>query len=600
MTSESNKQKIAKIHDIFPTATKDQIAKILQYYEDDENKAVDALTRDGGCEALSNWAESGNAKSKNNKNKKKKRKGKKEPGFGSSATASFDADDSSSLHSGGNVDTEIEKDSPTAESSNGILHDAVDDCKSSTHERLNILETESVPKDLAVSNEDIDSRFETNISSVPENSKGSNVEPENPVCASPISDSSDKQEDMSIKRDKYRSVKEEGYGRYSSRQRANSYRRSKTSSFSEDSIGQHSTQTTAAATKRGYERCKKDLNRQTISLQRIHVQVDKGLEESSKKLKSVFNDLRKMLDQRQEQIELELAKAKEDALNLLKSRQDLGVDLKRRVDRTPSLTEAEWSELRSDVKQFVTERKYDDELGKTIWFQWSLDSITESIKTFGEVHPVKNVYSQRSHSALGNVIASHNNPEASPSSSLANEEIGSTGDKNDVANMLDTVEDETPAVKQDTTVPVVRSQPSENRPRIFSNTKFQNNRGRGFNRGNRGYGYSRPNNRNNYRNNNYGHFEYTDYRNPSHQERDGRVHNNAVFSNDRNVNNHRNNRNERRGPSVNYRQNSGRYRSNPSQQRQNSDTVIRNEPVTNENSVDSGKANVMNGFMNNN
>lgn len=36
---------IAKIHDIFPTATKDQIAKILQYYEDDENKAVDALTR---------------------------------------------------------------------------------------------------------------------------------------------------------------------------------------------------------------------------------------------------------------------------------------------------------------------------------------------------------------------------------------------------------------------------------------------------------------------------------------------------------------------------------------------------------------------------
>lgn len=46
------------------------------------------------------------------------------------------------------------------------------------------------------------------------------------------------------------------------------------------------------------------------------------------------------------------------------------------------------------------------------------------------VHPVKNVYSQRSHSALGNTASSQNNPEPSPSSSLANEEIGSTADKN--------------------------------------------------------------------------------------------------------------------------------------------------------------------------
>lgn len=37
-------------------------------------------------------------------------------------------------------------------------------------------------------------------------------------------------------------------------------------------------------------------------------------------------------------------------MNLLKSRQDYSVELKRRVDRAPSLTETEWSELRSDIK----------------------------------------------------------------------------------------------------------------------------------------------------------------------------------------------------------------------------------------------------------
>lgn len=46
------------------------------------------------------------------------------------------------------------------------------------------------------------------------------------------------------------------------------------------------------------------------------------------------------------------------------------------------------------------------------------------------VHHVKNLYSQRSHSALGNAAVSQSNPEPSPSSSLANEEICSTADKN--------------------------------------------------------------------------------------------------------------------------------------------------------------------------
>lgn len=591
MTTESNKQKIAKIHDIFPTATKDQIAKILQYYEDDENKALDALTRDGGCEALSNLAESGSIKSKNNKNKKKKKKGRKETDLAGSSTASFDADDSSSLHSTGNADAEVEKECSVTESRNGILPDSVEEQKSS-HERLNTPETDassSGSKDCVTSSKGgLASEQEANRST-PELPKCSNTEMENPTCASPVSDCSDKQEDPNLKKERYRSTKEESHGKYSSRQRTNSFRRSKTASFCEDAINTHSSQNTAVPTKRGYEKCKKDLNRQTISLQRIHSQVEKGLDESSKKLKNSFNELRKSLDKRQEQLEQELAKSKEEALNILKSRQELAVELKRRVDRTPSLSETEWTELRSDVKQFVTERKYDDDLGKTIWFQWSVETITEAIDGFGEVHPVKNVYSQRSHSALGNAVVAQNNPEPSPSSSLANEEIGSTADKNDVAIISDAVDDEAPVVKKDVPAPIPRTQPCENRSRIFSNTKFQNNRGnKGGYRGNRGFGYPRPNNRNmSFRT----YYDY-EYRNHSHQDRDNRIHDNSMYSNDnRNMNNHRNNR---RGHNNHYRV--ARFRGNGGQQRHN-EAVAKTEP--NESSaVPSEKSNIVNGFHN--
>ncbi|GBM94148.1 Spermatogenesis-associated serine-rich protein 2 [Araneus ventricosus] len=483
--SESNKQKIAKIHDMFPSAMKDNIAKILQFYDDDESKAVDALTRDGGREALSNWADSNSLKSKNNKNKKKKKKAKKDSGAGITATASFDADDSSSLHSGGNVEADGEKECPRTENGNGILPDVVDEpvhLDRMLSDRLSCSELE--PEGLEYEKEnklELKLPQERNSPSAPEAvsiSLNCDRTPDTiPSCTSPLSDASERQEEQVVRKEKYRSSNESSSkpsprqskrialrcgdpcnykqkpffttmepGSISlkhtqPRKTTSSFRRSKSSSISEDSSSQHNPQAAAAPTKRGYDKCKKDLNRQTISLQRIYALVEKGFEEASKKAKTQFSEIQKLLEKRQKEMELHLDERKQEAFNLCKSRQDLAVELKRRLDRTASLSEAEWTELRSDVKQFVTERKYDDELGKTIWFQW--EDISQVISNFGEVPPVKNVYSQRSHSALGHSGAS-NNPEPSPSSSLANEENESSADKNDVGNISDTAEDETP------------------------------------------------------------------------------------------------------------------------------------------------------------
>ncbi|XP_055935572.1 spermatogenesis-associated serine-rich protein 2-like isoform X2 [Argiope bruennichi] len=611
-TSESNKQKIAKIHDMFPSAMKDNIAKILQFYDDDEFKAIDALTRDGGREALSNWADSSSTKSKNNKNKKKKKKAKKESSVGIAATASFDADDSSSLHSGGNVEADGEKECPRTENGNGVLCDVADepahlDRMISSRLNCNELEPESLESEmenklqLKLPQEKISStasevvNISANCDRIPDTIDS---------CTSPLSDGSERQEEQVIKKEKYRSSNESN-SKPSPRQRTSSFRRSKSSSISEDSSSQHNPQAVAAPTKRGYDKCKKDLNRQTISLQRIYALVEKGFEEAAKKSKIQFSELQKLIEKRQKEIESEMDERKQEAFNLCKSRQDLAVELKRRIDRMPSLSEAEWTELRSDVKQFVTERKYDDELGKTIWFQW--EDISQVISNFGEVPPVKNVYSQRSHSALGHSGAS-NNPEPSPSSSLANEENESSADKNDVGNISDTAEDEAPVPEKEEVPVFTKPHPTENRTRVYSSKqyersnrgRFPNNRGSGYYRGNRGGGgYNRPNYRGNYQYTR--HSNYNNYDN-LYTERDGRINEGSSYPGDRNINNNRDNklnRNQGRGH-MNYRDNYRGYnRGNVGGHRFNVASA-ETEPTANVTSVNTEKTNVINGYVNSN
>ncbi|CAL1291298.1 unnamed protein product [Larinioides sclopetarius] len=594
---------------MFPHATKDNIAKILQFYDDDESKAVDGLTRDGGREALSNWADSSSSKSKNNKNKKKKKKAKKDSGAGITATASFDADDSSSLHSGGNVEADVEKECPRTENGNGILSDAVDDpahLDRMLSDRLSCNELEPEGQESEKEN-----KFELKL---PQERNSPTAPEAVPIslncdrtldtissCISPPSDSSERQEEQVVRKEKYRSSNESS-SKPSPRQRTSSFRRSKSSSISEDSSSQHNPQTAAAPTKRGFDKCKKDLNRQTISLQRIYALVEKGFEDASKKSKTQFSEIQKIIEKRQKEIEAELNERKQEAFNLCKSRQDLAVELKRRLDRTASLSETEWTELRSDVKQFVTERKYDDELGKTIWFQW--EDISQVISNFGEVPPVKNVYSQRSHSALGHSGAS-NNPEPSPSSSLANEENESSADKNDVGNISDTAEDETPVPEKEEVPVFTKPHPIENRTRVYSNSnkqyerlnrgRFNSNRGSGYFHGNRGGGgYNRPNYRGNYQYN-----RHSNYDNHSYGDRDGRTNNGSVYFADRNINNNRDNklnRNQGRGH-MNYRNNNPRY--NRGGHRFNAEPA-ETEPTASASNANIDKTSVVNGYVNSN
>ncbi|XP_023230277.1 SPATS2-like protein [Centruroides sculpturatus] len=104
-----------------------------------------------------------------------------------------------------------------------------------------------------------------------------------------------------------------------------------------------------------------------------------------------------------------MEKVKRDARQLLTQRQELAVELKKRAERASTLSENDLNELRIEIKHFVVERKYDDELGRTLRFIWDRDKMTEEIRNFGEVNQVKNYYSQRRYSVSS--VASSTNPE---------------------------------------------------------------------------------------------------------------------------------------------------------------------------------------------
>lgn len=90
-----------------------------------------------------------------------------------------------------------------------------------SHERLNTPETDassSGSKECVISKNNLENEPGANLS-MPEVSKCSVSETENPVCISPGSDRSDKREDLNIKKDKYKSIREENHGKHSSRQR---------------------------------------------------------------------------------------------------------------------------------------------------------------------------------------------------------------------------------------------------------------------------------------------------------------------------------------------------------------------------------------------
>ncbi|XP_057214688.1 spermatogenesis-associated serine-rich protein 2-like isoform X2 [Triplophysa rosa] len=117
----------------------------------------------------------------------------------------------------------------------------------------------------------------------------------------------------------------------------------------------------------------------------------------------------------------EMDKVKAEAMAILDGRQKRAEELKRLTDQSASLKEEQLTELRADIKHFVSERKYDEDLGKAVKFSFDLEPLKCSITSFGSVYHPQTSYSSRSRcsSTSSSVTSSTSELQHQPSAYMA-------------------------------------------------------------------------------------------------------------------------------------------------------------------------------------
>ncbi|XP_003906381.2 spermatogenesis-associated serine-rich protein 2 isoform X1 [Papio anubis] len=144
------------------------------------------------------------------------------------------------------------------------------------------------------------------------------------------------------------------------------------------------------------EKSVKDLQRCTVSLARYRVVVKEEMDASIKKMKQAFAELESCLMDREVALLAEMDKVKAEAMEILLSRQKKAELLKKMTHVAVQMSEQQLVELRADIKHFVSERKYDEDLGRVARFTCDVETLKKSIDSFGQVSHPKNSYSTRS------------------------------------------------------------------------------------------------------------------------------------------------------------------------------------------------------------
>ncbi|XP_010166457.1 SPATS2-like protein isoform X2 [Antrostomus carolinensis] len=174
--------------------------------------------------------------------------------------------------------------------------------------------------------------------------------------------------------------------------------KSKSSSAkSSNATTQPETKTDDSVKKRGpnIEKSVKDLQRCTVSLTRYRMMIKEEVDNSVKKIKAAFAELHSCIVDKEVSLMAEIDKVKEEAMEILTARQKKAEELKRLTDLASQMAEAQLSELRAEIKHFVSERKYDEELGRSARFSCDTEQLKTQIQLCGEISHPKNNYSSR-------------------------------------------------------------------------------------------------------------------------------------------------------------------------------------------------------------
>ncbi|XP_051525287.1 spermatogenesis-associated serine-rich protein 2-like [Myxocyprinus asiaticus] len=355
-TFEKMKEKINAVRAVVPNKSNNEITLVLQHFENCVDRAVQAFVDGSAVEILKEWNVTGKKKPK----KKKKQK----------------------------PQTDVPADATPAESdSTPECPDAVNECPDAVNgfhandtagadgDSLDSLseQLDSVSLDAA----ELDSESATaDLSDAAGGDMASTPSP-----APPPGTSDGLQQD-------HRSS------------RGNKFRPKPVSSTQSSSVVSLSDdpQPGSAARKIGsnVDRSVKDLQRCAASLSRYRVVVRDEMDSSIKNMKQTFAELQSCLMDREVTLLTEMDKVKAEAMAILDGRQKRAEELKRLTDKSASLSEEQLTELRADIKHFVSERKYDEDLGKAVKFSYDLEPLKCSIMSFGSVYHPQTSYSSRS------------------------------------------------------------------------------------------------------------------------------------------------------------------------------------------------------------
>jgi hypothetical protein len=381
-TFENMKEKINAVRAIVPNKSNNEIILVLQHFDNCVDKTVQAFMEGSANEVLKEWTVTG-------KKKNKKKKSKPKP----AAEASNCIPDSSK-----SVSTQEEQSAPPSEKGgvNGYhVNGAINDAESvdSLSEGLEILS--------------IDAReLEDPESAMPDrlDRTGSTLE-------NGVPESVPKSLTM-------RSIQNAQQSRNAARSLSRHTTGSQFSNLGVEDIPPSSTSKRLGS---NIEKSVKDLQRCTVSLARYRVVVKEEMDASIKKMKQAFAELQSCLMDREVALLAEMDKVKAEAMEILLSRQKKAELLKKMTDVAVRMSEEQLVELRADIKHFVSERKYDEDLGRVARFTCDVETLKKSIDSFGQVSHPKNSYSTRSRcsSIISASLSGQSDSSAAPSSSCA-------------------------------------------------------------------------------------------------------------------------------------------------------------------------------------
>ncbi|XP_068068835.1 spermatogenesis-associated serine-rich protein 2-like [Anomalospiza imberbis] len=89
-----------------------------------------------------------------------------------------------------------------------------------------------------------------------------------------------------------------------------------------------------------------------------------GMQSSLRRVRLVFSEIQSCLMDREVALLAEMDKVKAEAMDLLSLRQRRAEALRALTEAAPGMSEEQLLELRADIKHFVSERKFDEELGR--------------------------------------------------------------------------------------------------------------------------------------------------------------------------------------------------------------------------------------------